>query len=238
MKGIPVRKRLRALWTFGLALLWFLHPAAAGDVPDVFDPSSARRPRPGEWLEYRIAFPVDPLENSLSAAPVPPLAAKDQPLSDGDEESLDAPFAIIPPVLESPEAWRVLPLRLELREITDEGVNAVLTFAGESHEVFLPSSGEEPADFYYDERQSVDARTSTIVNGSSIDVEVTRRVADDYGFVRYFSPDVPFGIVRFATENVDLVLVGTGYGRPPEFPLDAGDPNPPAGALYRNGAGQ
>ncbi|MCC8189300.1 MAG: hypothetical protein LIP77_01515, partial [Planctomycetes bacterium] len=52
-------------------------------------------------------------------------------------------------------------------------------------------------------------------------------------YVRLASPALPYGIARFATEDVDVILVALGDGPPPaEFPLPlAAPPQPPPGRL-------
>ncbi len=198
-------------------------PAAALEVPDVFDPSSARKPRPGEWLEYLVAFPADPLENSLSPRPAPTAAAE---TAGAGGEYLAA--------FNPPQAWRALPLRLVMRRVGDDSCQASLTFAGETRDVTIPFSRERPAAvFHYPAPQPIDRKRLHRLNGRPLEVDMARRRGGEYGFVRLSSPDIPFGLVRFATENLDLVLVGMGDSPPPDFPLPAAEAvEPPPGALY------
>lgn len=216
-----------------------LSPAfSAEELRNAFDSSLAKRPEVGEWLEYRIAYPVDPLENSLRTDPAPvPLdnaSQGEEPAGAAD----DAFFSSFKPSFEPPASWRVLPLRLEILGTNGDGTKALLTFEGISREVVLPSGGREAADFHYDAPQKPDERTTVLIGGVATEVEVVRRQAENYGFVRYFSAEVPFGVVRFATGNVDLILVGLGKTPPPAFPLDTDPVQPPPGLLYRGFEGQ
>ncbi|MCC8179990.1 MAG: hypothetical protein LIP23_03640, partial [Planctomycetes bacterium] len=46
--------------------------AAMPSLPALAASGLGRLPRPGEWLEFTICYPLDPLENSLSPEPQPP----------------------------------------------------------------------------------------------------------------------------------------------------------------------
>ncbi len=231
---------MRTLSPFALALplLLCLAAAPAGEpagysaaaapleVPDLFDPASAKRPKAGEWLEYLVAIPVDPLENSLAPKPIPPPAAA-LPGEPAQEYPYQAAF-------NPPRAWRTLPLRLVVRRIGDDSCQAAVTFAGETRELTLPLAPEPAgAAFRYPAPQPTDRKTVHNLNGRPVEVEITRRQGNGYGFVRLSGPDIPFGLARFASENLDLILVGAGHGTPPPFPLAVnGGVNPPPGLLY------
>ena len=206
----------------------------AGFVPDVFDPASARKPRIGEWLEYLVAYPVDPMENTLRSDPVPAgsgdIPAPENGMTNGDGTTL------ITPQFDSPVAWRVLPLRLEILYPLDDGYRARMTFEGKTNEVVLPGpSRTDSPPFDYDAPQPPDEKIRHRVGDTALDVEVTKRFGNGYGFIRYANADLPFGLARFATENVDVILVGMGDGPPPRtFPLPLRIPPDPApGKLYR-----
>ncbi|MDR1519685.1 MAG: hypothetical protein LBU23_06015 [Planctomycetota bacterium] len=198
------------------------------ELPDVFVPGSGRPPRAGEWLEYRISFPVDPLENSLAENP---LAAP------GSEPS--APDGAAPEKWESafdpPTIWLTLPLRLETLSVGREACRARLTFAGFSGEVDLPLAPPAgAAEFHYLAPQPADA--AAVHRAGRLDLKClkTRRRDNERGFVRLSSSDAPFGLLRFATADLDLALVGFGDGLPPAYPLPDGDGmDPPPGRLYR-----
>ncbi len=233
---------------FALFLAGFLlvsGSVAAGDLPgvgngadapallDFFDASRAPKPLPGQWIEYRLGFPVDPLESSLR--PDPELAS-----SVGDpKETVDVGdgHEMYKPSFDPGVAWRVLPLRIEVRQVTPEGCTVLFTFDGDGHQLFLPvENGEERKELRYDAPKAGVDRSFFIKMGSGeYEVEMIRRTGNGYGFVRYFCPDVPFGVFRFATRDVDLVLVGFGQGRPPEFPIPVDPPiQPPVGQLYHS----
>lgn len=236
-----MRKRLPALFAVVLCVSGLV--AAADAVPadkangnplptNFFAAARARKPVPGEWIEYRVGFPVDPLENSLRPDPavLPGVGT-----SGSAVEMLDG-YEIYKPAFEPEVSWRVLPLRLEIRQVTPDGCNAILTFEGSSHQFFLPmESDEAEGELYYDAPKEGDDRSIFVkMGGEEYEVEVIRRSGDGYGFVRYFSPEVPFGVFRFATGDVDLVMVGCGRGRPPAFPLAGDIPiDPPLGRLFK-----
>lgn len=200
------------------------------DFPDFFNAEAMRRPLPGEWMEYRVAFPTDQLENSLRAD------AEDAEISD-----IRQPDFV--PAFDAPPMWRVLPLRLEIREVTEDGANAILTFGGMTHEMFLPKTpGDAPdAEFTYDppkEGEGADRRIFIQIGNEAgaedIEVETIRRVSGDAeGFIRWTNADLPFGLARLATPDVDFLLVARGRGTPPAFPLpDPVTPDPPLGKLW------
>lgn len=210
-------------------------PNADADInplpANFFDAARAPKPVPGEWIEYRVGFPVDPLENSLRPDPalLPGVSASPEVA-----ELLDG-YTLYKPSFEPAASWRVLPLRIEIRQVTQDGCNVFLTFAGTSHQFFLPSNrGGAEGEVYYDKpNEGDDKRIFVKMGGEEYEVEMIRRMGDGYGFVRYFSPELPFGVFRFATGDVDLVMVGHGRGRPPQFPLAVDTPiEPPLGRLY------
>lgn len=207
------------------------------DFAGVFDPAAARRPKPGEWFEYIVAFPVDPLENSLrpDAAPPPPSdPAADQGVVMADNETF-----FIQPAFEPPVSWRQLPLRLTVLGPSDDadGLKVRVTFEGETLEMvlpLLPPTGNTK--FHYDEPQPDPKRTGQRIGEHFYEVDVVRHTGEGYGFVRYTNPELPFGIARFATETLDLILIGTGGGLEPDFPLRLREPPQPApGQLYPEG---
>lgn len=209
----------------------------AGDadstLPDTFDSAIGRRPVAGEWLEYLVAYPIDPLENSLVPNPVPPPSRSDanQPPPVVTDE-----YVIHQPISEPFPAWRVLPLRMVLLTVEDNGYRVAVTFAGTTREHFWPAQPESsntraPA-FQYDmplTEQTAEYR----VGGERFDALVTKRHGENLGFIRLHHHDIPFGIARFATADIDLILVGMGTNAPPDFPLRLPEqPHPPPGALY------
>ncbi len=196
--------------------------AAGPDLADVFDFSQATRPRPGDWLEYLVAFPADPLESSLrgrpgaSSAGAPVSAVPAVPVPGDGTVDFDA-VARIRPEFEPPVTWRSVPVRLEIREVFPDGCNADVSFAGERVSVRLSAGGGAQAEFHYD--AGGEAERSLRIGDREYTIRELRRTGSDYGFVRWFSAEVPFGVVRFATEHVDIQLVAMGRGAPPDFPV-------------------
>lgn len=230
-------KRLKTLLLLGLFVA-FAGMAAGGDAADftdAFDFSSATKPRPGDWAEYLVAFPADPLERELSgdaggdSADGPGAVVERDASAPPEEIDFDA-LMEIEPVFEPAERWTTVPVRLNIREVDDAGCNAEITFAGVTNTVRLDAGGER-AEFSYD--AGGDAERSLRIGGREYAVRELRREGPGYGFVRWFSPEIPFGTVRFATGQVDMQLVGFGRGTPPDFPVRPEDEVEPAlGALY------
>lgn len=194
----------------------------------------ARPPKPGDWMEYRIAFPVDPLENSLSPSPAP------LPMAEDHAEQLEHVAEVggefyIKPSFEPPSAWRVLPLRLEVTMVDSLGLEAILRFEKETRIVHLPIDNDRPkSEFFYDPPQPEESQEQITLDSGTYNAVKTTRIEENYGFVRIAGTDAPFGLFRFATENVDLILVGMGNGMGPVFPLRVESPIVPApGRLYR-----
>ncbi len=230
---------------FAILLVGLLIPAvfavevdASGGVADVFDPARARAPRPGEWLEFRLAFRADPLEHSLSPerGEIAPTARQPRRITGEDGE-----YEFFVPHFEPERVWRVVPLRIEVREVEENGCNVVMTFAGQTNTFFMAKKGgtddagapEPETDWFYDEDLSADLTRTARIGDHSYEVEETRREAERHGFVRWFNEEIPFGIVRFATPDLDIALVGMGMGRAPAFPLEGtGEVQPPLGLLY------
>lgn len=210
---------------------------AAGEtpvfVPDSFNPSAGRMLQVGEWVEYLVAFPIDPLENSLAPNPVPPPVSEAVEPDPGLPTVGEFPFQ---PVFDPPEAWLALPLRLEVIRVDEEGLQVRLTFEGMGRNVFLPLRKPDwGPPFRYEAPQPEDTAAVHVIAGVEYRVTVTRRRDPRGGYVRLGSPDLPFGLARFATENVDIALVGMGEGQPPAFPLaGTGDMSPPPGVLYKD----
>jgi hypothetical protein len=210
---------------------------AGAEFADIFDFSQATKPRPGDWLEYLIAFPADPLESSLAssladnAAGAPPgnSPADSLPADSPGGSGSAAPFQLL---LDPPVQWRIMPVRLHIREVDDAGCNAEITFADGVWPVRLDAAPQEArAAFHYDEGGETERRVR--VGGNEYAVTEVRRGGSGYGFVRWFSTEIPFGMVRFATEQVDLQLVGLGRGAPPDFPIRLESGIAPAlGGLY------
>lgn len=230
----------RRMWIvlFAIFVAWCagapaLEADLSGAVTDAFDVARAPQPKPGEWLEYRVAFPVDPLEHSLSPdrGETAPSGRTPMRIGGGDEGE----YVFFVPHFEPERMWRVAPLRLEVREVEADGCNVVMTFAGRSHELFMKkdAGGGDGPDFYYDSEESADARREARIGEHNYEVEEVRRISERYGLVRWTSPEVPFGIVRFATPDLDMALVGMGIGRAPDFPLELrSEIEPPLGLLY------
>ncbi len=211
--------------------------ALAAALPGAVD---ARPLRPGEWLEYLISYPADPLEHSLrtmESAPPPPAPSEQDPDNpDGEEEPAYADEIYIEPSFEPPLVWHSVPLRLEVRAVEPESVRVWMTLDTSSAEVAIPLAPAPTgnAEVFYDEPQPPVRTDQYRVGDTPFAVQVLERHAPGLGFVRLSSPDLPFGLARFATNTVDIALIGMGEGDPPAFPLPRPDNLTPApGALYR-----
>lgn len=192
----------------------------ADGMLDIFASESVPKPRAGQWFEFRLAFPVDPMENALSGSPLPALVEAEPiriPIVPQQGKEKGQEFFITQPDFNPPVVWRTVPLRLEVEEISIEGIRLVLTFGGRSYPVTIDHVGDSAVDrftgkFYYDLSQPEDRSFIYRLGGMDYEVTEVRREHESYGFVRWFCPLVPFGVVRYATRDVDLVLVGMGEG--------------------------
>lgn len=226
-----------------LALLLLATGARAGAVEAAQIPAAgvalllhvtAKPPAPGQWIEYRLAFPVDPLENSLRPDPLPQPHVGAGGIPPGGAVEVDGEF-YIRPSFEPATAWQVLPLRLEIQTVDSLGFTAVLLFEDGRQPLHFPiETGDARGEFHYDaDREQNRAVTVRLDNGEYQALATVRR-AGEYGYARIAGDDAPFGLFRFANENVDLVLVGMGTGTPPPFPLNPTEPvTPPPGLFYQ-----
>lgn len=224
--------------TLFCAILLAAAASAAGEtptlVPDSFNPSEGRPLREREWLEYLVAFPVDPLENSLKTNPVPPPDLPRAPLDPALPGTGEFAFQ---PAFDPPEAWLALPLRLQIIRVEEEGCQVRITFDGTGRNVFLPLRRPHWATlFRYEAPQPEDESGIHRIGDAEYPVTVTRRRGSRGGFVRLSSGELPFGLARFASEDVDISLVAMGEGEPPPFPLPNAERNviPRPGMLYRD----
>lgn len=204
---------------------------APGQTPVVA--ITARAPRVGEWMEYRIAFPVDPLENSLRADPAPQPQVGDGRLTGEDVVEVDGEY-YIRPTFEPGTAWRTLPLRLEIESVDALGFEAFLTFESKRGKYHFPIEGGLPGgEFVYDPQKDMERHVAVSLNGTEYEATATIRHGENFGFARMAGEDAPFGLFRFATAHVDLVLVGMGADEPPPFPLNLEEAiTPPIGLFY------
>lgn len=240
---------------------------AGGDAPPLPSPlpgiPNARPPRVGEWMEYIVAFPHDPLEESIRQTLIP-----SRPLPDSPD---DQPAAPPEPTFDPEETWESMPLRLEIVAVSDADCRAVMTYAGLRHEVTIPLSGngeihpddarqsegdlleaevegddpvdpegleelfkdETAGDDQADEGTRVREFASHWLGQKSIDVQVERYSHPQTGFARLTSAEAPFGLVRLATADLDFVLVDMGQGMTPEFPSPETLVDPPVGKFFR-----
>lgn len=234
----------------------------------------ARLPKAGEWLEYVIAFPVDPLEKSIRdfiapAAPSNNATSSPEPLASGESTPLSKIYVIDrEPVFETPADWYSMRLRLEITSVELDGCHAVMRYENRQDVVVIPFDvdptgdkpiveetedpsgddddvrGDAPVDPAQldelfpgigdeEERQEASIRefSSHWIGNRSISVEIERGGDMLAAFVRLSSRDVPFGVVRFATTDVDFVLVDHGVGIAPDFPLPEIHIEPEVGKL-------
>lgn len=213
--------------------------AADVDVASLTSSGLGRQPVVGEWLEYVIAFPVDPLENSLRPAPLPPPPSPldTEPADPVDPAAAAAAtdaqpagrFSLAPPEFEAPVAWRVLPLRITIAGRTDSGFHAVVNLDGASRPVVLPAASPVAPS----PGAAPDGTATQKIGDLFYDVQVFRDPDPETGFIRHVNAHLPFGLARFATPYVDVILVDMGSGDEPPFPSARADASPPPGALWR-----
>lgn len=194
---------------------------AAADPGRLIGTGFGRAPRPGEWLDYVACFQSDPLEHSL--APHDPNA--------GATEAGDTRNTLPEPEFDTPVTWTCEPLRLEIHQIVEGGVRASLTYTGLTKNVFLPLPRQEKESGDGGVETPSGETTRQQVGEREVEVEVGRGGEGATWYLRYVNRDIPFGLVRFACENLDLILVNYGEGLPPAMPSRPPPVNPPAGGL-------
>ena len=232
-------------WVIAVCLAFALagKPAAAAEtgggeaapaIASLIGTGLGRAPEPGEWLEYQLCYQADPLEASLSPRPrTDPEGAAPPPAGDGLPAQT---VGETDPAFTPPPVWHCLPLRLEIQKMEEGGCRAILLFAGHRRDMLVPlpkpdgdaaiASAVDPSD----PETRVELGTQR-VGDASLDVEIMRGHDAGGWFARYVNYDVPFGLVRFASENLDCVLVGMGKTAPPEFPVKNPHIDPAPGEL-------
>lgn len=122
-------------------------------------PASAP-PKAGEWYEYVVAYPLDPMETAIRE-----IIDRSKPIITGTSGSAVAmtkstaegvlvdtqPANETEPVFDPEPVWFAMPLRLEILRVDPNGCQVMLTYAGRRDEVFLPlarngSSSENESD--------------------------------------------------------------------------------------------
>lgn len=192
--------------------------------------SVAAEPAAGDWLEYVVAYPVDPLENSLRPIPLPsPLMPREHDPEHESQASPDAPVSRFSPVLpefEAPTVWRTLPLRVSIAGRADGGFNVIVNLDGNSSSVILPfASARQPTG-------DPDGTANQKIGDMLYNIQVFRDSDPETGFIRHVSEELPFGLARFATPYVDVILVDMGSGEEPPFPSTRVAVSPPPGTLW------
>lgn len=212
-------------------------PAVVSSAISAFAGAGDARPvRVGEWVEYLVSFPTDPLEYSLQPQPSPTMddiADLDSDVS-ASVAATDEMF-FIEPSFEPEIIWCSLPLRLEIRAVEPNGCTVRMSFGSMRSDVFLPLEQKPGVPLHYDAPQPPTAASQYKVGDMAFSVETLRKSAPGLGFIRMGSPDLPFGLARFATDKVDIALIGMGDASDvPPFPLAIPDGlDPKAGQLYR-----
>ncbi len=259
-------------WLAAVVLFFVCFTAMAAESPAVpvgelpFSAiRGARLPKVGEWLEYVIAYPLDPLEKSIRdlVDPDESPANAPEPLAGGENIPLSEVYVIDrEPVFEAPTDWYSMRLRLEVTSVDGLNCHAIMRYENRRDEVVIPLtgdssivkdtaqespeedtvSGDDPVDpsqldelfsGIEEERLAPSVRefSNHWVGNRSISVEIERGGDVRAAFVRLSSRDVPFGLVRFATDDVDFVLVDYGVGIAPDFPLPEIHIEPEVGKL-------
>lgn len=220
-------------------------------------PPAAKPLQAGEWAEYLVAYPADALESLLRSQATGEAGAAFIP-DPGVSSGMPIPtpetvWTTVPLRLE----FRRGTERGFIARMTHPGGMAEVEIPLQSVPLASPdAAGPAPADDMDSERfdglssddgaaapdendggsQSspegrITAREVIRLDDRDIDVDV-ETVSEPIGtYVRWTNPDLPFGLARLATPNVDMILTGWGLGTPPPFPLDAARINPPPGKL-------
>ncbi|MDR1612208.1 MAG: hypothetical protein LBT97_05420 [Planctomycetota bacterium] len=201
-------------------------------------------PAVGDWLEYRLAFPVDPLEDSIrrdigsgeeeaessSAAPTPGE-------SDGGGDGASKSSAhLFEPRFQPETRWNAMPLRLEILGAEPDAVRVMLTLPGFAHETSVPLGGMAGTGVRHSEigmaaiRDRQERRHT--VGRREYPVFMERLDDPEKGYIRLVSSELPFGFARFASPHCDLILVDMGGFPAPAFPVQDVPVAPPPGKLF------
>jgi len=202
------------------------HPPSFGKMVTATLAIGAPPLKEGDWLEWRLTAPADPLEARLA----------DEAEAKGRDRAVPAstpsrPATPAAPVTELPKRWQTGSYRLEVASVTEDGpvlgirllsgVAVIGAYPARVKGLLSPLMRRQPED----EEITVGSAVLSL-NGAPLTVRTERwATAPGVEWERWTSETVPGGLVRMAGPNADLVLVGWGNGEEPAFPLDA--PTPP-----------
>ncbi|MDR0361795.1 MAG: hypothetical protein LBJ46_03785 [Planctomycetota bacterium] len=219
--------------------------AAFGDASEI-----RKIPAPGDWIEYRIAFPVDPLEDAIRDTLGEAADNATGGMTNGEPRDMralgyDAGFS---PNFRPKQRWTVMPLRLEIKAVREGGLDVLASYPGFAHESFLPLDRSAlPLPFVPGGDDALAGHASAnpdavvekdftrllhAVGSRKYPVSLERCDDPGNGFVRLVSDDLPFGMARFASPHCDLALVAMGSFPAPEFPVSGVVIEPPPGEFF------
>lgn len=208
------RGRLFASAFFVLSVV--LASASGNDSPPLQQPMPI--PQPGDWVEYRVAIPADPLEAELINSP-------ERYISESREATLPFANTSSPPTPDLPRRWRQSVFRIEVAVSSPGKCEGVMTTGKNTYKVDIPLGWLSPRTTESGDSQSpeeVKIETSEVehmVDGAKITVKTETYNHPITGFTRWTNASVPFGLVRLSTAYLDIVLVGSGNGAQPPFPI-------------------
>lgn len=242
-KDVALSRRIR----FFLLLWLFSASAAAADATKI--------PAVGDWLEYRLAFPRDPLESTirrsletrkididaLPPAEAPPSGDPEafREIGELDEDPAAPPSGnLFSPRFQPERRWNAMPLRIEVREVRPDGLDVILTLPGYAHDAFIPLAGPPLPGVSDSDAGAAPSRPhrqpglAHMLGKREYPVAMEWVDDPDKGFARLVSPELPFGLARFASPHCDLVLVEMGGFPAPPFPIPDPRIEPPPGKLF------
>lgn len=150
-------------------------------------------PKAGEWFEYVVAYPLDPMENAIrgiiglakpttTATPGSTLAMTPA-TADGVAVEMPPPNPT-EPAFDPEPVWFAMPLRLEILRVEHQGCRAMLAYAGLRHEVFLPLPRRDEAVSGDEVALPSPAAATPAVEGDNPDEETELGKDLDYMFRR------------------------------------------------------
>ena len=192
------------------AMLLLSGMALAGEAPPL---------KTGDWLEWRLTVPGDPLEARLASE----AETKEK------DAAVPASTSSAAPAAELPGRWKTIPFRWK---VTETGLSLQRRMGDAEQRSMgdfsfsISRNGISVAPPVGEKTDVAIGSAVLTVNGAPLEVRTERwSTAPGVEWERWTSETVPGGLVRMAGPNADLVLVGWGNGEEPAFPLDA--PTPP-----------